>query len=197
MRSFLPKRIPTGTRYYRMGPVLDQGSTPMCVGYGWRQWLSSAVLMTKDGPSAPVIYREAQKLDEWPGEDYDGTSVRGGVKALQERGHVASYVWAFDAATARDWILAGKGTVVFGTDWYEGMFDPDAKHFLNLSGGVAGGHCYLVCGYSSERKAFRIVNSWGAGWGDKGRAWIRFDDADRLIKAAGEACTAVEQKVKA
>jgi hypothetical protein len=195
MRALLPKRIPVGTRYYRTGPVLDQGSTPQCVGYGWRQWLSSALLMTKDGPSAPTIYREAQKLDEWPGENYDGTSVRGGVKALQKAGRILSYVWAFDAAAARDWIVAGKGTVVFGTDWLDGMFDPDPHGFLNLTGAVAGGHCYLVCGYSVDRNAFRMLNSWGLSWGEKGRAWLRFDDADRLIKAEGEACTAVEQKI--
>ena len=33
------------------------------------------------------LYHEAQKIDEWPGEDYDGTSVRAGLDILRKRGH--------------------------------------------------------------------------------------------------------------
>ena len=33
------------------------------------------------------LYHEAQKIDEWEGEDYDGTSVRAGLDILRKRGH--------------------------------------------------------------------------------------------------------------
>lgn len=36
------------------------------------------------------------------------------------------------------------------------------------------GHAMLAIGYDDERQAFRIVNSWGAGWGDGGFAWIAY-----------------------
>jgi hypothetical protein len=74
----VPAYVLPSFRYYRTAQTLDQGPFPHCVGYSWRQWLSSAPLMTKTGPSAVEIYRQAQQVDEWPGEMYDGTSVRGG-----------------------------------------------------------------------------------------------------------------------
>jgi C1A family cysteine protease len=42
-----------------------------------------------------------------------------------------------------------------------------------------------------------MVNSWGPGWGQNGRAWITFKDLDRLIKAEGEAAVAMEMKLAA
>lgn len=40
---------------------------------------------------------------------------------------------------------------------------------------LRGLHLVVVCGYSDTLKAFRGLNSWGAGWGDKGFFWISYD----------------------
>jgi C1A family cysteine protease len=40
-----------------------------------------------------------------------------------------------------------------------------------------------------------MVNSWGTGWGLKGRAYLTFETLDRLIKMEGEAAVATEIKV--
>lgn len=189
-----PQALPA-YRYYSMGPILDQGPYPHCVGFAWRQWLSSALLKTRTGPAAQTIYGEAQKIDEWPGEDYAGTSVRAGAKYLQSLGHISNYLWAWDVNTVKAWILSGQGTVVLGTLWYEDMFEPDAQGFIYPTGPEAGGHAYLLAGFSQDRDAFRIVNSWGRAWGESGRAWISSADVATLIDRDGEAATAVEQKV--
>lgn len=36
-------------------------------------------------------------------------------------------------------------------------------------------HAMAIVGYDEDRQALRIMNSWGAGWGDKGYAWIGYD----------------------
>lgn len=182
-------------RYYSTGPVLDQGPYPQCVGFAWRQWLSSALLKTKTGPAAPTIYAEAQKVDEWPGENYAGTSVRGGAKVLQSLGHIERYVWSWDALTVKNFILNGDGTVVVGTDWHEGMNRIDGQGYIHPTGQNIGGHAYLLVGFSQDRNAFRIMNSWGRGWGQTGRAWISYNDMALLISRDGEACTATEKVV--
>lgn len=182
-------------KYYSTGPVLDQGAYPHCVGYAWRQWLSSALLKTKTGPTATYIYTEAQKVDEWPGENYAGTSVRGGAKILRSIGHIDNYFWAWDAPTIKNFILSGQGTVVVGTNWYENMFAPDAAGFLRPTGPNVGGHAYLLVGFSQDRNAFRMINSWGRAWGEAGRAWVHFDDMALLISQNGEACTAYEKRL--
>jgi hypothetical protein len=43
-----------------------------------------------------------------------------------------------------------------------------------------------------SRGAFRIFNSWGPSWGQQGKAWLSYKEADGLIKNRGECVTAVE-----
>lgn len=174
----------------------DQGSTSMCVGYGWAHWI-------EDGPvghpgKAPImrpqaIYAAAQKVDEWPGEDYDGTSVRAGAKVVKSGGYISSYHWATTLAEVVA-ILLNTGPVVVGTNWYESMFEPDEAGLLDVSGGVAGGHCYVLDGVNTRHELIRLKNSWGRNWGHLGFAYIGFDDFERLLLEDGEACVALEVK---
>jgi hypothetical protein len=183
-------------RYYRAGPVLDQGATSSCVGHAWRGWLSAAPLMTRTGPDAFAIYHGAQTMDEWEGENYLGSSVRGGAKYLQQLGHVASYLWAFNAQDIATWLLAGHGSVVLGINWYEAMFDPDRLGIIHKAGALAGGHAILCVGYSQPHGLFRLVNSWGGGWGEHGRAWISGEDLESLMAEDGEAACGTEQRIQ-
>lgn len=182
---------------YRRGTILDQGLASSCVGHGWRAWLSGAPIRQNGGPRPLDIYREAQKIDEWDGENYEGTSVRAGAKVLTALGYIDSYIWAFDEATMRKWLLAGKGGVVIGVNWYSEMFRPDARGFLKIEGPLAGGHCVWVRGYNRPRDAYRIQNSWGSSWSQNGQAWIRSADMARLIAEDGECCCGVEARGKA
>jgi hypothetical protein len=196
MRAFVQPAPLPDHRYYHCGDVLDQGATSSCVGHAWRGWLSAAPLMTRTGPDAFAIYHGAQTMDEWEGEDYLGSSVRGGAKYLQQLGHVASYLWAFNAQDIATWLLAGHGTVVLGISWYEAMFYPDRIGVIHKGGALAGGHAILCAGYSRPLGLFRLLNSWGSGWGQNGRAWLPGEDLEALMQEEGEAATAVEQKVK-
>jgi len=180
-------------RYWRAGAVLDQGQMPWCVAYAWSQWLRSAPIMSRPSQTEAEIYRAAQLVDEWPGQDYDGTSVRAGAKVLQAAGHIRSYLWAMDELTIRRQVLAFTPVVV-GFSWHVNMFEPE-DGFLSLGGGIAGGHAFLLIGYSTARRAYRVLNSWGREWGEEGRAWLRDEDVATLLADDGEACAAVEQRL--
>ncbi|MBC6367008.1 C1 family peptidase [Algoriphagus sp. AK58] len=39
---------------------------------------------------------------------------------------------------------------------------------------IYGAHAMLVVGYSDQFKAFKLVNSWGEGWGDQGFVWVDY-----------------------
>ena len=62
----------------------NQGTEGACVGFGISRLASQLNRKLYDGF---WLYHEAQKIDEWPGEDYDGTSVRAGLDILRKRGH--------------------------------------------------------------------------------------------------------------
>lgn len=173
----------------------DQGQTSMCVGFGFYGLLRAKPKLQYD-PQPKLIYEGAQKNDEWPGEAYDGTSVRGGAKFLQSVNKLSSYAWAFDVNTVLNWI-GSKGPVVLGTDWTNQMFTPDVNGLvtvgdLNNPTNIAGGHCYVAIGYNDKTRLVTLQNSWGKSWGIKGRFYMTYADVDALIKNQGEACTPVE-----
>jgi len=172
----------------------DQGNTPQCVGYSWAHWLEDGPIMQSGvapiiKPS--VIYENAQKLDEWPGENYDGTSVRGGVKYLQKMGKVKNYYWGYNLQTLINTVL-NVGPVVVGTNWYTSMFYPNKRGIIKIGGRLAGGHAYVINGVDTRKKLFRLKNSWGRKWGQYGSAYISFNDMARLIREYGEICFATE-----
>lgn len=39
---------------------------------------------------------------------------------------------------------------------------------------IYGAHAMLVVGYSDQYQAFKLVNSWGGGWGDDGFVWVDY-----------------------
>ena len=45
----------------------------------------------------------------------------------------------------------------------------------SFSGSFLGGHAVTICGYDDAKHAYKIVNSWGTGWGDGGYSWIDYD----------------------
>jgi hypothetical protein len=147
------------------------------------------------------LYREIVLLDEWDENDYEaqgtednmqfGSSVRAGMKALQARGLISQYRWAWDAATVARWVWM-SGPVVIGVSWFNSMFYPDLKtQMIEATGGVAGGHCVILDGVNMKTRVVRLLNSWG-DWGLNGIARMSFDTLDYLLADQGEAAMAVE-----
>ena len=179
---------------WRLGARLDQGPYPHCVGYAWRHFLLAAPRrLNAPTWTGGAIYHLAQRLDEWDGTEYDGTSVRGGARALTEVAKlVAEYRWAFSAEDALN-AVGNAGPVVMGTDWRAGMNRADNEGIIRYTGRLDGGHAYLLIGYDDRRELALVHNSWGEGWGVRGRAWLPYADLEQAIRDAGEACMAVER----
>lgn len=176
----------------------NQHETSECVGYSFAHWLEDDPVV-HDRLTPPVvapnyIYTEARLVDEWEGEQYDGTSVRAGAKILQRLGYISEYRWAMTAQEIAVAVLE-VGPVVVGTAWTSDMFTPDANGVIRPTGTPAGGHAYLLNGYDTKTGLFRVKNSWGREWGQNGHAFLHISDLEALLAANGEACLALEQRL--
>ena len=175
---------------------LDQGTEGACVGFGWTGFLNAKPVKHEyDNEMGFDVYRRAQQIDEWPGEDYSGTSVRAGAKVLKERGHIDAYAFTQDAQTLALFVL-NHGPTPIGVDWHAGMERVDSEGYIYPTGRVRGGHCIIVdgvvFGVEGEVDRFRLRNSWGSSWGLNGRCRIRVEDLQRLFSAGGTAGMAVD-----
>jgi hypothetical protein len=182
----------------------DQGNTSQCVAYSAVHRIeNSPKTYPATGPVVPpaTVYARAQEIDEFPGTNYEGTSVRAGAAVMLERGFISEYQWVYDM-TSLITLLHLSGPVVFGSVWWWSMFNPrrvkDAAGtyrqtlVIDEGQGEAGGHAYLANGVNLPGKVIRILNSWGSSWGASGRAWMSFDTAEKLLFPDGEACYYVE-----
>ena len=184
--------------------VVEQGSDGACVGFAVAnelRYTPSPVDRLPGGGrvdnryAVERIYWPAQRVDPWDGGAYpdaspfyEGTSVLAGVKAAAAAGWYGEYRWAFsefDLAMA----VSHIGPAIIGIPWYERMFYPDGRGFLIPDGEVVGGHAVLVIGINTQDGGhFAVMNSWGRGWGDRGRAKISRVDMVKLLAEDGEAC---------
>lgn len=186
------------TQYWPCKVWLDQKDVPACTGFSVSQEAAAEPVVVPNITNAIglAVYARAKQLDQYAGEDYDGSSVLGAMKAAVERGWYekdGGYRWAFgekDLALAVSWV----GPAVLGINWYEGMMRPDNTGAIRATGKRVGGHAILCNGYDVEMKAYRLHNSWGIAWGIRGDAFIHEDDLAGLLKTDGEACVPVIRK---
>lgn len=182
------------THWYQRRVWLDQGREGACTGFGTAQMLSLAPRgQAVDNKWAQDLYKLAKTYDEYPGEDYEGSSVLGAMKAAQAVGRISAYYWATSLAEIIHGV-SNVGPMVLGTNWYEGMFRPDSAGYVTVAGALMGGHCYCLGAVDLNRGFFRIDNSWGHDWGFRGSAMIRFSDVERLLHEQGEAALAAKKR---
>ncbi len=74
------------------------------------------------------------------------------------------------------WELWCGYPVVLGAQVFEAFERVEGDGVVAMPAGrVLGGHAMCAIGYSNARRAFRVQNSWGATWGNRGRCWIPYD----------------------
>jgi len=197
IRMLLPEEAKKPRSYsWRCSSYLNQGQEGACVGFAWAHELSARPSEVRgvDAGIARGIYKKAQTLDEWKGEEYEGTSVLGGIKAVQALypNLIGEYRWAFGIDDVIS-TLSYFGPVVLGINWYSGMSIPDSRGLIKPTGAKRGGHAILARSVSLARREITLRNSWGSDWGDHGDCYIGFDDLEKLLHEEGEACVPVRR----
>ncbi|HEU4393973.1 MAG TPA: C1 family peptidase, partial [Planctomycetota bacterium] len=205
----VPLRIPLAG-YRKVGvPVLDQGKEGACTGFGLAtvvHYLLRTRKVDRDAVavSPRMLYEMARRYDEWPGEDYEGSSARGAMKGWHKHGVCSEKAWPYDPAAPDDALtgerscdaaarplgayfrvnhrdlvamhtaLAEVGVLYATASVHEGWWDPPADGLIPLSKKLTGGHAFAIVGY--DESGLWIQNSWGPRWGKQGFGRVSYDD---------------------
>ena len=191
--------------------VLDQGSEGACTGYGLAAVVNflhhnrrgADQLKRPDGASAWMLYEMARRYDEWEGNDYEGSSIRGAMKGWYKHGACREAAWPskkkgsrLTTPRQRDALdrplgnyfrvrhlhlshlhaaLAEVGVLYASADVHAGWRNPDREtgRIPHRSTNI-GGHAFAIVGYDQE--GLWIQNSWGRDWGLNGFGHLSYDD---------------------
>lgn len=142
-----------------------------------------------DETLAVRVYATATGLDSFPGTyppDDTGTDGPSGAKALTKLGVAGKYLHAFSISALQSALQ--KGPVMWGTVWYNSMFDLDANNTLvvNASSGEAGGHEILITEWDKTTDVYKVANSWDTTWGDGGYFYVKAPDLKSLASKGGD-----------
>lgn len=192
---------------------LDQKSEGACTGFGLAAVINllNQARGSKVKVSARMLYEMARKHDEWPGEDYAGSSCRGAIKGFANMGVCRDSYWPYlDGKPGSLSVRAAKdarsntmgayyrlnhrisdfhaaineaGAIFCSANVHEGWASSAIRQgVIPLRDPVSGGHAFALVGYNS--KGFWVQNSWGKGWGQGGTAlWSYEDWYENLVDA--------------
>lgn len=197
--------------------VLDQGEEGACTGFGLAAVVNFLLhnhsglpkaereryKKKEYGASPRMLYEMAKRYDEWKGENYEGSSIRGAMKGWARHGVCSWAEWPYDlkkadrltperqlAALRRPLgayyrvrhlhlnqvqaALTETGIVYASAQVHEGWQQVGSDGRIPYRKKLIGGHAFAVVGY--DERGFWIQNSWGPKWGDKGFCHIGYDD---------------------
>jgi hypothetical protein len=140
----------------------DQGEDGACVGFGTSR---AQTLVNHVEYDAFWLYHEAQKIDEWPGEDYDGTSVNAGLRVAKEKGlkrQVSGVVAPQDGISAYRWATS-----------------------------VEEVHSVIQLPLADELGAVPLLQSWGRYYPHL--VWLPDAWLERLLREDGEAAVVTDR----
>ena len=105
---------------HRVPKMLDQGQEGACTGFALGAVINFllAHCKRKPGVSPRMLYELARRYDEWPGDDYVGSSARGAMKGWVRHGVCREKNWPdtqhgaghFTAQIAQEGLLVPGGT---------------------------------------------------------------------------------------
>lgn len=168
----------------QMPPVLNQGSTNMCVTYSlgthidWNINMSRGTKCVDNNVDRKSIY-SARSLSGDNGMTFKealnyvkNTGVKTNI-GLMKIDHYAKV----GSETALKQALIANGPCIGGLMCYN-----DGNEFWNkgFNDTLLGGHSICIVGYNKD--GFIIRNSWGSYWGNSGYCLMKYSDFDKFFE---------------
>ncbi len=157
----------------------------------------------RDSVSARMLYELAKRYDEWEGEDYVGTSLRGAMKGWFHHGVATERLWPYDPdevgeltpEAALDALkrplgayyrvrhrhlnhlhaaISETGILLASAAVHAGWDEVGDDGAIPYRRSTAGGHAFAIVGY--DESGLWIQNSWGTDWGYGGYGHLLYED---------------------
>lgn len=207
----VPAQIDLAT-YKAVGvPILDQGAEGACTGFGLATVANYLLLRRKLPPnmtpvSARMIYEMAKRYDEWPGEDYQGSSARGAIKGWHKHGICSEEAWrygvnyvdghlnkerltdavrrplgAYYRVNHKDLVSMHSALAETGILYATATVHSGWRTVKFKKDGVIPLETQIIGGHAFaivayDERGFWIQNSWGKNWAAEGFALVSYDD---------------------
>jgi hypothetical protein len=126
----VPPERALGDYQARGVPILDQGQEGACTGFGLAA-VANFLLQTRVVGHDPrkvspwMLYDLARQYDEWPGEDYEGSSARGAMKGWHKHGVCSERLWGKNAGRGGP----TNGTRTRSDPWSDALQRPLGAYF--------------------------------------------------------------------
>ena len=202
----LPKEtIDLSSNIGRIGDTGPEGTT---VGFALAYAIQSAAAAKGQRgleASPRGIYVLAKKYDEFPGEDYEGTSLLGALQGAKDIGVYSASDWpysskalprssakpvlklrGFKQAKSISQILDAlrAGSVVAASIQVTSDFDTpgkDGRVTIKLPLRELGAKTIAIVGYDASAAEFKFANDWGTSWGAQGFGIIKDTDLSKVL----------------
>ncbi len=190
------------------GHVLDQGTEGACTGFALAGVINLLNMMRGQSfeASPRMLYEMAQKHDEWPGEDYEGSSCRGAIRGWKNMGVCGDDDWEFvvdkpDELTIERAMIACNhplgayyrlrpniveyhaalnevDAIYVSARVHSGWFKPksDGPRFAIIQPNPEPAGGHAFAIVGYNTDGFIVQNSWGESWGKGGFAIWRYTD---------------------
>ena len=182
----VPPTRPLEQYLARKVPILDQGTEGACTGFALATVANYLLRSRRVRPdrtcvSPRMFYEMARRYDEWPGEDYDGSSARGAMKGWHKHGVCSRAHWpdapkqqkpklwavrwadgqhrplgSYYRVNHRDLVamhsaIAEVGVLYATLSVHTGWDDVDATGVIPQQAEFRGGHAVALVGYDALR----------------------------------------------
>jgi len=97
------------------------------------------------------------------------------ANASQHKSIGTTRIYSTDSAGIKNAIYNLKHPIMIGMDIDNNFYNARAGYIWNTFGTSVGGHGLAVIGWDDSKHAFKIMNSWGTGWGDGGFLWVDYN----------------------
>jgi hypothetical protein len=206
----VPCEIPLNDYLKHKVPVLDQGAEGACTGFGLATVANYLLRRRQHVPdlnkvSPRMFYELARRYDEWPGENYDGSSARGAMKGWNKHGVCRDEEWPYHVEKSKRGSLNDARSVAARARPLGAYYRVNHKDLIAMHAAIADvGALYATsmvhAGWQAvgadgeikyspdvlgghafaivayDSKGFWIQNSWGSGWGKDGMGHVSYDD---------------------